>query len=101
MACGSVQASAVGPPGPDGTLVLHEEALMLSNLLLLLLLGLLLSGCGNVPPAPLLTVPAAVEAIMTAAYGDRWRTTVQHLAHEVAQRTGQPFAPCTVVRRLV
>jgi hypothetical protein len=78
---------------------------MLYSLLLLLLLGLLLSGCGDSPPEhppePPLTVPADVEVIMTAAYGDRWRTAVQRLAQDVAQRTGQPFAPCTVVRRLV
>jgi hypothetical protein len=70
-----------------------------------LLLGLLLNSCGDRPPAhppePLITVPADAEEIMTAAYGERWRTAVQHYAQDVARRTGRPFAPCTVVRRLV
>jgi hypothetical protein len=72
---------------------------------LLLLLGLLLSSCGDQPPAlpsePAISIPVDVEAIMTAAYGERWRTAVQRYAQTIARRTGQPFAPCTVVQRLV
>ncbi len=78
---------------------------MLVRLLPWLLLGLLLSGCGDQPPAqppePPITVPADVEAIMTVAYGACWRTAVQRYAQDITRRTGHPFAPCTIVQRLV
>jgi hypothetical protein len=77
----------------------------LSSLLLLFLLSLLLSGCDApapvAPPEPSITVPADVEEILTAAYGERWRTAGQRYAPDVARRTRRPCAPCTVVRRLV